>query len=375
MEGASVGTFSAMEEKFVAQETTATTTPELSNTTVTPEGTTETPLPGTGSETNQSVVSEEENVSSFSVGGDSADIQTANEVATQSAGVPQTFNWKEEIKKIDPKELLKEVGVSDFAFELDQHIKGGGKAEDYLNAKAIDYNQISDEDIIKADIRRQYQSANQKLTSKQVDLLFERKYAFDETTSDDDRELLELQLKTDANNLRQQKITEQQKFKIADTPIPQKDEAYDEWKQQVSNQEKIRETAKNFYLNHEATKSLNESKRVAVSLGDGIKPFNFVIDKPEFITNSLTDGGETLSKLVTTKTGEPDVAKEQLITLFACNPQKFIQDIFNYGKTVAGIAKVAEGQNAVKPNMVVQPTTSTNGQVVSTGKLGDKDRY
>lgn len=306
----------------------------------------------------------EENESNFS-------FDEVVETPTPETPTPETpiFNFDEEIKKVDKRELLKKVGVSDFAIELDEHLANGGKAEDYLSAKAIDYNQVSDEDLLKADIRKQYVAAGQKITQKQVDILFERKYTLDENATEDDKEILDLQLKTDANNLRQAKITEQQKFKINHTPVLHTDEAYEQWKTERESQPQLIEKAKNYFLNHEATKTLNESKRVTVNLAEGVAPFNFVVDKPEMITRNLTDGGEMWNKLTSTKTGEPDVPKQQLITVFAANPQKFMQDIFNYGLSTGQRKLVSEGQNATRP---ATPVHSITGEKATfrTGTYG-----
>ncbi len=264
--------------------------------------------------------------------------------------VPPAFNWKEEIKKLDKKELLKEVGVTDFAIELNEHLAKGGKAEDYLTARAIDYNSISDESLLKNSLKRQYPTA----TPQQIDMLYNRKYAVAEDASDDDKMFADLQAKSDANSLRQQAISEQQKYKLPEGVIPQTDEAYTRWKEQQQSQSQLVEQLNNFYSTHEATKALHESKKVTISVGKDVPPFNFNIDKPEFITKAFTDGGETWQKLTHTQSGEPDVPKQQLIALFSINPQKFVETIFGYGQQMGIRNKiVAEGQNAQRPQAKV----------------------
>ena len=51
--------------------------------------------------------------------------------------------------------------------------------------------------------------------------------------SEEEREDRLIELKADGYAKRQSKISEQQKFKISDTPIPQKEEAYEQWKQNL----------------------------------------------------------------------------------------------------------------------------------------------
>lgn len=311
---------------------------------------------------------QEDNISSFSLGEEGE--QQAAPTTTQ---VEQPkFNFEEELKKIDRKELLKKAGVNDFAIELDEYLAKGGKAQDYLNARAIDYTQISDEDLIKSDLKNQYPNLNRD----EINRLYNRKYGITEEMLDDEKEDRLIQLKADGHLKRQSKIQEQQTFKIPDTPILQKDEAYELWRQQQEIQPQLMEQLRNYYDTHEATKALNESKRVAVNLGEGVSPFNFSIDRPELLTKMYTDGGETWQRLTSTKTGEPDVQKQQLIGLFAYNPQKFIQDIFTYGQKM-GVRKelVEEGQNAQKPQAKVLSTEFNQGfQATGVGKFGDRAR-
>jgi hypothetical protein len=306
-------------------------------------------------------------VSDFNIGIDD-DIPATSDSPTPPAG---QFNFDEELKKIDKKELLKKAGVNDFAIEIDEFLSKGGNAIDYLNAKAIDYNKVSDETLIKSDLQKQYPT----FTPQQIDLMFNRKYAVSEDASDEDKEFVSLQMKADAHNSRTTKIAEQQKFKIPETPILQKDEAYEQWKQQQASNSQVMGQYVAFHEGHAATKALNESKRVTINLGEGVAPFHFNIDKPQMITKALTDGGVILNKVTATPTGEPDVAKQHLITLFSFNPEKFIQDIFKYGQSM-GVRKelVEEGQNAQRPQAIVTNMKNDGVQTVSVKKFGDVGR-
>lgn len=307
-------------------------------------------------------------ISDFSLSlGDETDTQQAG--TTQQQTAQPAYNWKEEIKKIDRKELLKEVGLNDFSVEMDDYIKGGGQPVDYLSNRAIDYTKVSDDALIKDDLRKQYPT----FSPQQIDLMFDRKYA-PLSELQDDKDFAELQLQADAYKVRQAKVAEQQRFKVPEAVIPQKNEAYEQWEQNRQVQAQKVEEMKNYYSSHPATKSLNESKRVTLNLGEGVAPFNFQIDKPEMLTRIFTDDGSSWRKLTSTTQGEPDVAKQQMIALFTYNPQKFIQDIFKYGQSHGLKEVVEEGQNAQKPQAKVATMTNTTGQTISVGKFGDRAR-
>lgn len=368
-----------LEKLDAAESSSSTTTTEVEQ----PQNTTqenEAEVKDTVAVENQEVKTEEQaenetenkedNTSSFSLSLDEGEQQGENK--KQEVVEKSTSNWKDSLKNVDKKEVLKELGITDFAIEMNEHISNGGKAEDYLMAKAIDYSKVSDESIIKDDLRKQFPD----FTAAEIDRLFIRKYPDLNSDLEDEKQDALLQLRADAHIKRQQKIGEQSKFKIADTPMMQTSAEFEEWQKAKEQQPKLLENFRNFYNNHEATKSLNEGKRVAISLGDGIAPFNFNVDHPELITQALTDGGVILNKLTSTKTGEPDVAKQHLITLFSFNPQKFMQDIFNYGQQM-GVRKkvIEEGQNAQKPQAkVAEMNTSTKPTVVGTGTYGSRSR-
>jgi len=277
--------------------------------------------------------------------------EAAAETAPENKSTPTAVNWQDAIKEVDQTEVLKVAGVSDFAIELDKHIKGGGDPLDYLNAKAIDYNKVSDESLVKADLQKQYPT----FSPQQIDLMFNRKYVVPEHAEQEDKEFAELQLKADAHNTRQQKIAEQQRFKIAE-PVQQNQEAQ---VQQAAEQRRQMEETFKWYQENEATKNLMTSKRVAIDLGEDGN-FNYAIDKPEALMKGILDG-ETWRRMTSVNPKEsdvtkliPDVAKLQRLVLAASNPN-YEKDLVNYGKSLALPKLVAEGQNISQPAKVIPP--------------------
>lgn len=291
--------------------------------------------------------------------------------ATVAAETP-AFNLDEELKKLDRKEILKKLAVNDFSIEMDDYIAKGGKPSDYLSARSIDFNQVSDEELIKNEYRTQFPH----FTKEEVNRLFNKKYGTTEDMSEDEVADRLLELKADGHVKRQARIQEQQQFKIPEAVTPQvNDEAYEQWKQAQESQSKLIEQTRNFFENHEATKSLNESKKVAVSLGEGVPPFNFNVDRPEIINRALTDNGEIWSRLTYTQSGEPDVKKQQLLLLFAANPDKFMRDIFSYGMNFGVRQKVVgEGQNAQRPQTKVLPLEANQKPTYGVGRFADRNR-
>lgn len=359
-------------EQFEQTPTPAQETPtEASETSVSENGILETAPPETvqpevqpAEETPAPAV--EENVSTFDLGEpDQPQQQAASDTPTQPA-----FNLDEEIKKVDRKELLKKLGVNEFTIEMDEYLAKGGNASDYIAAKGYDWNKVSDEELIKQELKNQFPDAS----DVQISRLYNKKYNQREEDLDEDKEDGLLLMKTEARRLREEKIAKQNSFKIPEAVIPQvKDEAYEQWKQQQESQPALMKQLSEYYQNHEATKRLNESKRVAVNLGEGVPAFNFSVNNTEALTRVFTDGGQTAQKLMSNEKGEPDVAKQQLISLFMYNPVKYSQDIFNYGVQMGKKKLVDEGQNAQKPQQKVIPQ-EFNQPSYGVGKFRDRER-
>lgn len=327
-----------------------------------------TQVAGGAVETTGEQATQEENVSNFDLGGGAAPNEAQATVQVQDAA---TYNWKDELKKLDVKEVAKELGLSDFALEMNEYMAKGGKATDYITAKGYDWTKVADEDLVKEELRSQYPDAPEL----QITRLYNKKYNQREDDMDEDREDGLLLMRAEARRLREEKITKQNSFKIPDAAIlPQNYEPeYLQWKDQKNSQAGYQKQLNEFYQNHEATKRLNESKRVAVNLGEGVPAFNFVINNPDALTKMYVDGGETWAAITSNDKGEPDVQKQHLIGLIAHNPQKFMQDIFNYGVQMGRRKMVDEGNNAQRPNQKPMPQ-ELNSTTYGVGKFNARDR-
>ncbi len=351
--GESVGNIVATNDSLVANPT-PTPTPE-------PAPPVADPTPAPAAVTPEPIVTPtpepavaEPNVSNFKFDGIEPE-PTQTPAATQPTTT--VVDWKDEIKKADTKEkILKELGFNEFAIEINEHLKNGGDAADYLQAKAVDYNKISDAEIVKADLKKQYPN----FTPNQIDLMFSRRYGVSEDASDEDKEYAGLQLAADGHQKRQALISEQQKFKIP-TAVP-----VDKGEQQAAQiaQQQQAEAIHQWFSEHEATKNLINSKRVALNLG-GNGTFNFNIERPELLMKAVTDA-QTWQRINLNKQGEPDVAKMQKIALYAYNPEQFENDLVNYGKSLALPQVLREGQN-ITPQAKVIPVQGAN--------VSEKDKW
>lgn len=294
-------------------------------------------------------------------------------VNTDASNQP-TLSWKDEIKKVDRKELLKEAGLSDFAIEFAEYYEGGNDPYKFLEAKSFDWNKVSDIDVIKKDYKAQYPTFD----DTQIERLISKKYGIVEGGDEENEDAL-LMIKADAHISRESKIKEQQSFKIPTVSQPQEAAEALAFKQELEQkQQQFQQEYENsvkFYNSHEATQNLIQSKKVGVDVGLE-KPFFFNVDKPELVTKAIVDGDlwrritavnpqeADVSKLI------PDVAKLQKLVIAAINPN-YEKDLVNYGKSMGLKSVLEEGQNAKRP-LGVAPTVPNDSPQMAWGRATEK---
>ena len=316
----------------------------------------------------------EDNQSSFSMPSFDGEEDFEGEEGQAAATV---VDWKEELKKANPKDILKELGYDDFLAEFAEFRKNGGDAYKYLEAKAFDWETVNHQDLVLDELKLQYPH----LTDDKIEKLYQAKYKQSEYASDDDKEIGAIQLEADAELIRQKRIAEQKTFQIPDVMNSQE---VNEFQERMAEQQKIEservQQALQFFKEHDATKNLMESKRVAIDLGDNGK-FNFTVDKPETLMAVALDS-EKWQRAIAVNPQEadpskliPDVAKLQKIALVALNPN-YEKDLVNYGKSLGLKSIVEEGQNARRPigSTPAQPNESFAEAIKNRAKVGTLGR-
>ena len=316
----------------------------------------------------------EDNQSSFSMPSFDGEEDYEGEEGQAAATV---VDWKEELKKANPKDILKELGYDDFLAEFAEFRKNGGDAYKYLEAKAFDWETVNHQDLVLDELKLQYPH----LTDDKIEKLYQAKYKQSEYASDDDKEIGTIQLEADAELIRQKRIAEQKTFQIPDVMNSQE---VNQFQERMAEQQKIEservQQALQFFKEHDATKNLMESKRVAIDLGDNGK-FNFTVDKPETLMAVALDS-EKWQRAIAVNPQEadpskliPDVAKLQKIALVALNPN-YEKDLVNYGKSLGLKSIVEEGQNARRPigSTPAQPNESFAEAIKNRAKVGTLGR-
>jgi hypothetical protein len=326
-------------------------TPETSQTVVTGEGTLSTDTPTVPepqaepqaatatpeSTDNNYTVTDEEVTSNFNF---PTFDENGQQVQPTEQAESKVADWRTALKQADPKEVLKELGFDDFTLEFAEYRKNGGDPYAYLEAKSLDWNKVPDDKLVMDSLKSKYPNMDEQ----ELKDYFNYKYKQGEFDSDEEKRYGSLTLKAEASEIRQQRIAEQQRFKV---PVIEQAKPSAE---QLAQEQKIKEENEKliqYVNNHESTKALLNSKRVAIKLPDGIKPFNYNVD-PKVVLDALYNP-EAANKYGRLKTGEPDVQLAYELALFKMNPEQFKRDLINIGKGIGHRKEVEEAQNIKKP--------------------------
>lgn len=190
-----------------------------------------------------------------------------------------------------------------------------GDLTPYLQAKTVDFTQMSDEEIVRRNLREQYSD----LSEKAFDRLYKQKvtdaFKLDaDEWGEEDSELGRELLKSEAAKLRSQYQQWQQSF-VAPEP---------EDNSQLLQQFEMEVKANEF------TQSLLNGKKISIRTAEG--EFNYEIPQAESLVDMTIDNDKFFSQFA--PDGKLDYARWYKTAAYSQNPELFEKALINYGKTL-----------------------------------------
>jgi hypothetical protein len=251
---------------------------------------------------------------------------------------PPSYNFKDEFIK----------GVVDFYEKT-------GDITPYLQAKLADFNGMTDEDLMRRELRESYPDVSDKAFEKLYKQQVVEKFKLDpDQWEEDDVELGKELLKSEASKVRSKLVEWQNGFKA---PEPKPDTRAEEMTQAIQEfEQKVK--------SNEATRSLLESKRIAIKTTDG--EFNYELQNSNDIVDMTIDNTKFFGQFAG-QDGQIDYNKWYLTTAFAQNPENFIKSIGNYFKGL-GREEITKEIKNPSTNVVGDVPTETSGDF-TTGLL------
>lgn len=258
----------------------------------------------------------------------------------------EEFNSKEDVKtffeELKNKEPEKVVEQQPFEFK-DEFIEGAykyyeqhGDLRPYVENNK-DYSEADAETLFKIEFKEK----NPKLSDTAIGHLVKKeleKFSLPEDASEEDKNLQKELLDVRTSEIREQLTEKQKKFNAPETPS--------------FNMEKWVEEVKG----NDVTKSLSESKAIALKYGD--ESFNYEVENPESLVEMTIDNTKFF-KLFHNDKGELDYNKWYRAIAYASNPEKFEEVLIKHGQTLGTESVVKEIKN---PELSKNPAGGGGGQ-------------
>ncbi|MBS1729398.1 MAG: hypothetical protein JSS67_01330 [Bacteroidetes bacterium] len=253
------------------------------------------------------------------------------------------INYKELFEKAsedERREILESFGIDPFALKLNEHIKKGGAAEDYITMKGIDYSKMPHEKLIIDDMVKQYPF----LSSEEINELFENEYKQGDNYTEEENRIGAIMMKANGEKLRSSLIKESENYKLPEAKA-----------QSPQGQQNV---FCDYIQGHDVTKNIQQSKRVVVDTGYGT--INIPVQNPVLLTDIITNKNGIGNKYGVDKQGYPDVQLIHEMALFKANPMAFKKALVDKGVKIQINKNLEEGQNISSGNQSVSPVPMQN---------------
>jgi hypothetical protein len=219
-----------------------------------------------------------------------------------------------------------------------------GDLAPYLQAKTVDFTNMPDEEILRRNLREEYQDLSDKAFERLYKQQVTDKFKLDaDEWGEEDSELGRELLKVEASKLRNQYLDWQNNF-AAPEPQPYYDQTA-EMLQKFETEVK----------NSEFTKGFLGSKTLTIKTSDG--EFNYEVPQADSVIDMTIDNDRFFSQFAGDQ-GQLDYAKWYKTVAYSQNPELFERSLINYGKTLGRSEVTKEIKN---------PITSPVGDVPTEG--------
>lgn len=272
---------------------------------------------------------------------------TTEQVQSSVEDQPIQIDWSK--AKINYNtETLKD----DFIKGVVDYYEKTGDLTPYLQAKLVDFNGMSDEEIMRRNLREQYPDVSDKAFDRLFKQQIVDKYKLDadewgEEDSDLGRELL----KVEAAKARQKYIEWQQGFRA-----PEPVQSQEAQQQQSDVEAAIREFEQSVKSSSITNQILND-KRIAIKVGDS--EFQYELPDANSMVDMTLDNDKFFQQFAAGE-GQLDYSKWYKTVAYSQNPELFEKALINYGKTLGREEVTKEIKNPSTNIVGDVPTESTS---------------
>lgn len=261
---------------------------------------------------------------------------------------PQPEPQPEVKPEVKPEPAKEYQFKDDFIKQVVEFYEKTGDLTPYLQAKTVDFTSMSDEEIMRRNLREQYSD----LSDKAFDRLYKQqvtdKFKLDlEEWTEEDVELGRELLKVEASKVRNQYLEWQKNFQAPEPGVP--DQSQDLMAEAQETLQRFEQEVRS----NEFTKSLLEGKKLTIKTADG--EFNYEIPDANPLLD-MTVNNDLFFSQFANEQGNLDYAKWYKTAAYSQNPELFEKALINYGKTLGRSEVTKEIKNPSNAQVGDVPT-------------------
>lgn len=268
--------------------------------------------------------------------------------------------WQEVLKSQKPEAIFKELGLDDKAVKLAQRLakadpkmaaffdtwESKGDVKSYLEALSVDYSKMSPEDVIRQNLKSEFPDISKEDFADLYAVKVIDRYKQDpERFTEDEVRRGKIEMMADSKPVREALVKQQQERLLPPSPEAQADPRIAEFEQTQKRQTEAVDNYKKTLYEDPFIKNMVTNKQLTI--GTGEEAFNYKLPEPEKVLSYLYDGAAVVPTLQTD--GKDDPYKSALISAFAHDPAKFIQELGTHFKALGAKAFVDPIENPSVP--------------------------
>lgn len=227
----------------------------------------------------------------------------------------------------------------------------------YLQAKAVNYDTMSLEDLAEIHIRQKYPNASKEILAGLYDEEIIKGFGLDQ----EDNALGKFKFETEMGKVKETLKAEQAKYLTPTERISPTKESEEALRQEI-------EAFNSLVENDPTVKALRADNKIAVKHGDELVYVG--VDKPDHLVE-MAKNSDAFFSLFKGQNGQPDLEKFMRVAAYAKNPAAFEAALIAHGKTKATEQVIGQLQNpAIESNRAPDAVGPANILQAFGQKLG-----
>ena len=313
------------------------------------------------------------------------EIQPAIE-PTQAAPAVEP-DWRELVQKQDRKEVYKFLDIDEKSLAISQELaddefvaklltyrRENGNLTPFIEAATKDWNNVSHLELLRDDLKRQYPNLSNDKFEKLAKAEIDKRFILGEYAEEEEVELANIRLETEAEKVRQKRKEEQKLFLDSVKPVDRTQAQQQAEQERILAEQKEFEKFKNLVDSNPSNIKLQSEKKSV--LGEKENSFNYTVN-PESIKEKTFDTNKFYNLFWGNQNGTQtfDADRWNRVVAYAENPQTFEAALINHGISLGQKEIVDKELVNVPPKHNQQQPTSSKSLAKTFAEEGQPISY